>query len=49
MVVAWASVMWKFEEHWRCLVEPELGSPAEVFSELQLGVMAEVVDTACSI
>ena len=49
MVVAWASVMLKFEEHWKCLVEPRLESPAEAFLELQLDVMAEAVDTVCSI
>ncbi len=49
MVVAWASVMSRFGEHWMCLVYLRLVSPAEVFSELQLDVMAEAVDTACSI
>ncbi len=48
-VVAWASVMSMFEEHWKCLVELMLVSPAEAFSGLQLDVMAGAVDTACSI
>jgi hypothetical protein len=30
-------------------VEPRLVFPVEAFSELQLDVMAEAVDTACSI
>ena len=49
MVVAWASVMSMFEEHWKCLVELRLVSPAEAFAELQLDVMVEAVDAACSI
>ncbi len=49
IVVAWASVMSMFEEHWKCLVGLRLVSPAEAFAELQLDVMVEAVDTVCSI